>query len=263
MAPRSIICDSNIWYKINSGLLSIPVGDELFSTYLSLDEMCASRKVYENFTLQSDVLKIMQNHSTLIIKNPIEYLLELDNQKSVQDYSAHYNGTLKYADEIINHQFDPTNPEMLAWLENLAITREKELEKPTEHINIILQERIDEVKTLSKEHGYNNNKHDKHNDWLASNTISLTQDDFRKIFEALTDGKNKLSNSFPWEKIELFLYTLDYFFKYSSVTEKKFEKNDWYDIFMLIYVQPNTLYWTKDKKWKKFITDSGCGHYLF
>jgi hypothetical protein len=41
------------------------------------------------------------------------------------------------------------------------------------------------------------------------------------------------------------------------------QENDFEDLDNLLYVQPNDLYWTKEKRWKILIKGSNMGKYLF
>jgi len=37
--------------------------------------------------------------------------------------------------------------------------------------------------------------------------------------------------------------------------------NDWYDLFLLIYVNPERKIWTREKKWKQLIDSAGMKKY--
>lgn len=39
--------------------------------------------------------------------------------------------------------------------------------------------------------------------------------------------------------------------------------NDWYDLYILSYVQPNDKYWTLERRWLNLIRTAGCENYLF
>lgn len=73
------------------------------------------------------------------------------------------------------------------------------------------------------------------------------------------------STTLDWSKLELFLRTFDeWLFQLSVHPTMKLKSNDFHDIMMLAYVEPNSLYWTSDKvKTKRFIKSAGCGHYLY
>ena len=71
--------------------------------------------------------------------------------------------------------------------------------------------------------------------------------------------------SLDWNRIELFLKTFDEWIRQLSIQPSlKIKPNDWNDLSNLVYVQPDSLYWTEDhKKTTEFIKDCGCGHYLY
>ena len=58
----------------------------------------------------------------------------------------------------------------------------------------------------------------------------------------------KLSEDFDWTKIELLTNTLRVYFTKLETGAIKAVKNDWYDIFILAYVQQSDKIWTKDTK---------------
>jgi hypothetical protein len=95
-------------------------------------------------------------------------------------------------------------------------------------------------------------------------TIETTKKFIKKVFvETPTNNQFTLSDDFDWSKIELFLYTLDSYFKELEViTTMKIYDNDWIDIFNMLYVTPNDKYFTKDGPWIKMIKSANMGKYL-
>lgn len=43
----------------------------------------------------------------------------------------------------------------------------------------------------------------------------------------------------------------------------KIKNNDWFDLAFLVYVRPNQKIWTKDKRLKALVKESGLAEYLF
>jgi hypothetical protein len=66
-----------------------------------------------------------------------------------------------------------------------------------------------------------------------------------------------------WKKLELFEAAFKMFQIKIRTGEYVMEVNDWNDLYQLVYVQPGSLYWTRENRWKKIIADSEMGHYLY
>jgi hypothetical protein len=94
------------------------------------------------------------------------------------------------------------------------------------------------------------------------NTLQLTGTFINFCVEKSTDPKCSLQD-FDLDRIELFVKTLDYFFKTLETSGMKLQLHDWYDFSILAYVQPGDKYWTKEKRWLKLIEDAGCHDYLY
>ncbi|MFW6351554.1 MAG: hypothetical protein ACOC2E_04145, partial [Bacteroidota bacterium] len=56
---------------------------------------------------------------------------------------------------------------------------------------------------------------------------------------------------------------LKIFFNDMELGAVKLQPNDWYDLFLLTYVQPGNKIWTKEKRWIRYIQRAGMGSYLF
>lgn len=63
-------------------------------------------------------------------------------------------------------------------------------------------------------------------------------------------------NNKAWEKLEFFLYTWESYFKILEIEKRRFDKNDWGDLFNLVYVQPGFKYWTLEKKWNTIFKEN-------
>ena len=72
-------------------------------------------------------------------------------------------------------------------------------------------------------------------------------------FPNIVDWEN-----FNWKKLELFISLWGEYFKELELhSTMKFHTNDMNDIFNLIYVEPNTLYWTEDNKnWARILKEN-------
>lgn len=53
------------------------------------------------------------------------------------------------------------------------------------------------------------------------------------------------------------------FFIQIDTSTRKVKPNDWNDLINLIYVGPDDLYWTKEKRWNIIFKDAKMERYLF
>lgn len=60
-----------------------------------------------------------------------------------------------------------------------------------------------------------------------------------------------------WENFDLIINVFALFFRdLNIVTNQKIRDNDWLDILNMIYVGPNDLYWTEERKWKRYMNSN-------
>ena len=67
----------------------------------------------------------------------------------------------------------------------------------------------------------------------------------------------------PLKEYELLVLVLDKFSKELEIGERKWQRNDLFDLFNLAYVRRGDKYWTNEKKWINIIKAVGCEHYLY
>lgn len=63
--------------------------------------------------------------------------------------------------------------------------------------------------------------------------------------------------------INALILVLDKLFKDLETGERKWQRNDLFDLFNLAYVRRGDKYWTNEKKWIDIIKAVGCEHYLY
>jgi uncharacterized protein YaaR (DUF327 family) len=225
------ICDTNIWYGLNEKENSYK---DLTITPLSIKEIANSPNLVNRIeTIKNTVDNIFDSGNEVIVETPLEYLLSIDNQK--------YDG--KQPQKSLENEF-----ELLCKLKDGITFPKDQIEPLKKHIDGVrssiaestanLQAMLIEVRKNIKD-----NKKQK-----SINTIETTKNVIRKFVETGTQGKFTLSEDYDWSKIELFLYTLDAYFKILETnTTMKVKDNDWIDLFNLLYVSPDDKYLTEDK----------------
>ncbi len=229
------ICDTNIWYDINSFSETERKSNDLILTPLATKELANSPNLLIRIKdVKLACVNIFKYGNDLILKTPLEYLLSLDKQE--------YDNQTPYIN--FSKEFD-----VICRLSEGAEVSEDKKEALRVHIGIVrtmlqtgtsnLQEMLTEV----RKNIVNKKKHQE------IDTIEVTKEVINKVFiETPTEGKYTLSDSFNWSQIELFFYSLDaYFKKLEVITTMKINNNDWIDLFNLIYVSPSDKYFTKDR----------------
>jgi len=240
------ICDTNIWYELHEK--ENPYKD-LILTPLSIKEIANSPKLINKLdTLRIATDNIFKSGNDVIIKTPLEYLLSIDGQE--------YDG--KQPQKSLDYEF-----EVLCRLKNGITFPENQLPSLQKHIDKVrrtisessasLQEMLIAVRKNIKD----NKKQQK------IDTIEITKNVIRKFIETATNGKFTLTEEFDWSRIELFLFSLNAYFKILEVnTTMKVKDNDWIDLFNLMYVTPADKYLTEDKGALKCVKCAKLGRYL-
>ena len=73
---------------------------------LMLDEILISPNLPKDFYLcQNAIIKMFELHKGLIIKNPFEYLINIDNGQ-IKDYDEHYESLLNHSKKIASGEYN-------------------------------------------------------------------------------------------------------------------------------------------------------------
>ena len=245
-----LICDTNIWYDLEEKPESVKNMGELTLTPLVIKEIANSPKLINKIdTVRKACENIFKFGNEIIIKTPLEYLLNLDNQEFEE----------KTQSEILSNEF-----EMMCRLKNgakISIGKEDELKEKVVDIRSQISTGTANVQKMLDNVRLNKTNIKKTS---VENTLELTKEVIKKVFiETPTDGKYKLSDNFDWSKVELFLYTFDaYINRLETNSNMKIKNNDWIDLFNLLYVTPNDKYLTDDRGIKESIRVAKMEKYL-
>lgn len=244
------ICDTNIWYDLHDYPDSHKNSGDLVLTPLVTKEISNSPKLLNKFEIIQKACKnIFKYGNDIILETPLEYLLKLDNQVFIesipyQNFSNEFEviSMISDGEKIIEDKKNALRQHIEKIRENLT-----NVTSDLQDILIQVRKNIDDRRNHRKQ-----------------NTIESTKELIRKVFiETPTNYQYKLSVNFDWSKIELFLYTLDMYFKdLEVITTMKIEDNDWIDIFNMLYVSPKDKYFTKDGTWLRIIKSAKMEKYL-
>lgn len=241
------ICDTNIW----RGLMEKEIGKtELLSletsltlSFINIDEIAKSNLILSDIGKSKIVIqRMMRMSAKKIYDPPIIYLKKMDKD----DFK--YNSTKKHID-ILHLTMAIANGQ------EVNETNFKSYKKSRDKVFIDLCEIINEESEKIRK---NTNKSSEKLD-----TKSINRDFISFLVKSQTG--TYLSNEFDWSQIELFEGVLSLFFKELEMTKAKIKPNDIYDLFILIYVQPNDKFWSIDirKGPLKYVNKIANGKYLY
>ncbi len=89
---------------------------------------------------------------------------------------------------------------------------------------------------------------------------------FRMLIASMVSGEIRRPvtvDDIDWKRFELFETVGRNFITDLETTNKTVEPNDFYDLWMLVYVGPGDLYWVHEKYWKELILKCGMRKYLY
>ncbi|NOU16898.1 MAG: hypothetical protein HOO91_05000 [Bacteroidales bacterium] len=244
-----VICDTNIWYDLGSGLIKPKEykNCKLWSTYLSIDELSRSDKLLDDKLIENVRLSIQKMivNQNVIYEPPFFRLLV----ESIPDYNydiiANDFNILDFTKSIAsNKQLTQDDKQKLR---DYIAFRKDRLLKGSEYFTKLIADFKDCFKDKSILKKTRNTKISR--DFISFIVKSITNED--------------LPENFDWTTVELFEKTLDYYFFKLETTSMKIKKNDWYDLAFLVYVRPGQKIWTKDKRLKALIKEAGLIDYLY
>lgn len=248
---KDIICDTNIWYSIGNGVISPESIDEnyrLIATFNSIDEfsktdMLLSGPEYTRNGVQA-MLKYSNRHA--IYQPPLIYLKQLDDPTFQYNIAVELGPILTMTQRIAN---------------GFVIKEEfaEEYARIVQQKRIGLQAATDQINSMAAKLKERIKDRKKHRD----EDTRLLNRQFISQLVAVQTKTSGLSDQFDWSKIELFENVLKVLFNELETGAKIFKRNDWYDLFNLIYVSPEKKYWTKDGAWKRYIEKARMSKYLF
>ncbi|AQG82035.1 hypothetical protein [Spirosoma montaniterrae] len=243
-----IICDTNIWYRIFDGRISINelTGKFLVGTYISGFEFGCTLNALNDFNLFRNAVIAFKGQAQQFYKeHPIEYIKLLSNYPSNSDKWIELN-------ESLNKVFGTKEPNP-AYYDAAKHEYEKYYTEASDLLEPFVRFVDDYRNSIT-----NKGLHKKN----MNASISRLQQ--------IEATKSVITNWFQgveikWEPLELFLNVFNEWLRQLDLQNNlKMNLNDWNDVFNLVYVAPGDLYWTRDyKKTWEFIKQAGLSHYLF
>ena len=236
-----VITDTNIWYSIGNKEINLEGLDcKLFIPISVLFELITSPNLWiseETFRVcQNAIIALLNNRHDLefISRNPLECLISKVSSFSETDSEiSTYWSNLEFISE---RKFSD--------MKNIPFPDLRVLPKTTtDYFNS--QSR--KYKKKIKEYGKNNFNKESTIRAILSLLNSLVKQYSNKN-EILLERELEESDSY------LFINVFNVTLRELSKSNLEIENNDWIDLFNLVYVEDDMRYWTKEKRWIKFIT---------
>ncbi|PWL23526.1 MAG: hypothetical protein DCO96_15845 [Fluviicola sp. XM-24bin1] len=256
-----IICDTNIWYKIECGEFKKEAWEpnSLVATNLNLFELSLTPRLIDQTEYVSKIVRTLHDeHSLIIDMSPMDYIIKKQYpDRSSQD--KQFGEMLEGFEKLMSVDFEKVDDDLLSaeqqkFRPHIESWR-KSLDKISEDVNNLLPEVRANIKKTTNKRTHR-----------AVNSLPIFADILNLMVQSYTEGKLQLDiETYPWSEIELFVRVWDNYFKDLELTPgQKFHPNDWFDLFNLVYVDPQAKYWTHEKKWIEIISrDQSTKHYLF
>lgn len=246
--PR-IIVDTNIWYDFaDNPELFERLKSEITPTYITLSELCNTGNLNgKPIEVRNAVRRMMECQNKMIFEPPMPYLIKRGNKRKYKFITVSEIMTLLETSKKIANNSVIKDNEKEGFYEYI-----KSYKQPLTDLADSINEEAKKIKERITDLEEHRNKNSLIFTYLFINHLALSG----------TEGKYKL-HRVPLKEIELLLYVLDAHFKKIELGERKWQRNDLFDIFILSYVRRGDKYWTNDKYWNDLIEEIGLGHYLY
>lgn len=245
-----IICDTHIWYGIGWGLIDLAKvhpTNRLIASYNNIDELCSTQKLIDS---PDYVVKAMQSifkHSgaNTIHDTPFIHLKRLSDPNFKIDRSDDIGAMLEFSERIASGD---------------TVDRSKETEYRAFSADI--KKRFQDATDVMNKEALRIKEANKGKKLVKREGRIRQVRDLISSFVEIQCGEG-LPLNFDWKNVELFENVLLDFYISVERGATTITTNDWHDLFLLAYVQPGKVVWTREKKWKRFIDDAGMNKYRF
>jgi hypothetical protein len=243
-----IIADTNIWYHLGQeNELYEKVKEEPISpNYVNIYELSKSYNLINHEELSREAIKMLLKFKDNVIYEPPFIYIATLHQSCNYDQKTEIGDLLDFTSSMAKGlTINKADMEELKLLfEKLDLALSYFANFMNESVEKFRQKKINKIEYKKKD------------------TYKVTAALINVFVESSTKNQCNL-NGFDLNKIELLMRTLDHLNKTLVTSKMKFEKNDWFDLSILGYVQPGDKYWTKEKKWIRLIKEAGCEEYLY
>lgn len=243
---QTIICDTNIWYDIANGRKNIEqlIDIKLIGTSVNITEISSTPNLISNIDLVARTINSMRTHvHEIVISNPMEYMISIFHS----DFNPNTNTEMRLLEgfkTLMNIDINSIPEQNIIDAEiqiKEILNTQNEL---ADRINGgLLKIKQDIKRNIGKEKHRKLDFTEIWKNYFSEFVLEYSKQHCAKEYELNINDKS-------WDQLELFLYTWESYFKNNlEIGNWKFDKNDWGDLFNLVYVYPGAKYWTSERKW--------------
>lgn len=243
---ENLICDTNIWY----GLAECTIDPEklkaynLIGTAVSLAEIASTPMLLTNFELVKECIKALMDHHHFILKsNFYDHIICLFDDTYMPDNST-FEEVLQEMTLIPKMDYSVIPQSNIDKAKAGISSLQNQRDELIDYLNSKLSVEKKTIEEPKKKRKY------KKADFTSTNKqhiIALVNDYTQRIF---AKDSNMTIDHPGWKQLEFFLKSWGKFFlMIDTQSDMKLNKNDFPDLFNLVYVQPGYKYATRDKKW--------------
>lgn len=243
MENQKVICDTMIWYHIANGKIDTAKlkNLDLYSTYINLFELRKTPNLLKDWKFVKKAVRALHDyHKGVFETHPIEFIIK----KQFPEYACKddsYKQTFKEFETLMEMDDNTEIPEEVIKKMQKSIDEFAQIaQRDADNINSKLPELRKKIKeTVGKK-------------------VHREIESYPLIYEVVNVYVQKQTNGevaldiekYPWNEIELFVKTWDNYFKELEVSgNRKFQPNDWQDIFAMVYVKPGYKFASGENKW--------------
>ncbi|MBO0356233.1 hypothetical protein J0656_19605 [Muricauda ruestringensis] len=248
---KKIVTDTNVWYKIGQDYSHFPDEPNVELPIPVLFELFTSQNLTKNQSTFADlklaIAAILDFKAEIIFNhfNPIQALIknhypEYDAKSGVENYLKEFSALRKLS-------FEDCSTVDLSNFRNV-------ISPTTDYYNKVSVAYKSEIRKIGKSNFHN---------WdTMPKTKEIVIDLMNSEIEASQLGFPKIQD-FDFSRVELFINIFNKQLRDIAITGERMKDNDWNDIFLLVYVNPGSEYWTYEKKWIRKISELGFEKYLY
>ena len=239
--------DLSVWYSQKKFIINNKNRYNFIITFPTLDELSKTERIINEPGIHKKTLKYLaENDFQIIFNPPFVHIYQLQYPSFYYDFEKEYSLILR----ILNYLTDENDidPAVLLELRNYIAKRKLDLQSVSDYFNeLALKYSIEKQSHgLSKDFG------------ITAEVFSFIQ--FYTSRDTKTEG---ITNEFKCEQVELFQSVLKEYFRRIELKAWTSTANDWDDVFLFAYVEPNSKVWIKEPKWENIIKHIGLSKYLF
>ena len=242
-----------IWYDLSKGRIPIPDPDKysLICTHLSLTEIAFSPNNFHKLEdVQNTIKSVLHVNPYFIKLSPTEHARTIIDPEYDPQYDRDEDLMLAFLRILPNHPKEGLlNNDFKKQLAKISAIRKHNFNEQAEFLNKLYDAPI-ELKRVLKRYSKNRS--------YFEDSKRLLLHELNQFYEANYDLENV-----DWYQFEFYLAVHGHFMRTMDFSRMKADGNDHNDLRNMLYVQPENLYWTKERRWLTLAKEAGMSQYLY